>query len=206
MKKLDIVGRRFGHLTAREEASNAEGRTQWRCTCDCGGEKIAKTGNLVTGKTTSCGCLKREAYAKFSKVNITHGKTKTTEFRIWSRMKERCYLKTHIAYDNYGGRGIKVCAKWRNDFEAFLRDVGPRPSMRHTLDRWPDNDGDYKPSNVRWATSKQQARNTSRTKVTSKVHPLIRRDGGTATQKEIAERYGVSQATVSRILSGESWS
>jgi hypothetical protein len=73
-------------------------------------------------------------------------------------MIQRCENANHNAYKRYGGRGIKVCAQWRDDYQAFLRDVGRRPSPQHSLDRI-DNDGHYAPDNVRWATAKQQANN-----------------------------------------------
>lgn len=88
-----------------------------------------------------------------------HGGWSTTEYTIWSQMKQRCYNEKNGGYFKYGGRGIRVCDRWKDSFAAFLEDVGVRPSMAHTLDRFPNNDGNYEIGNVRWATSEQQANN-----------------------------------------------
>ena len=79
------------------------------------------------------------------------------EYRAWEGMKARCYNPNEPAYSRYGGRGVRVCSRWRRSFKAFLSDMGPRPSARHTIDRWPDNDGNYEPTNCRWATRLQQS-------------------------------------------------
>jgi hypothetical protein len=81
------------------------------------------------------------------------------EYRTWDNMKGRCYNEKATGYENYGGRGIKVCSRWRNSFRNFLEDMGPRPSDKHSIDRFPDKDGDYKPGNCRWATRSEQASN-----------------------------------------------
>lgn len=99
---------------------------------------------------------------KFKHGHAGAGK-QSSEYRIWGCMIDRCENENCPAYKDYGGRGIKVCKRWRGSFELFLKDVGSRPSKNHTLDRWPNNDGDYKPSNFRWATRKEQARNTRAT-------------------------------------------
>lgn len=90
----------------------------------------------------------------------THGLSrKIPEYRAWINMKSRCYNSTTTGFDRYGGRGIVVCDAWRESFEAFYQDVGSRPTSRHSLDRWPDPNGNYEPGNVRWATRAQQNRN-----------------------------------------------
>lgn len=94
----------------------------------------------------------------------THGKSKTPEFAAWMNMIDRCRNPRARAYPSYGGRGIRVCRRWRASFEAFLADVGPRPSEKHSIDRHPDNDGDYEPSNVRWATDVEQSINRRSTR------------------------------------------
>lgn len=99
--------------------------------------------------------------SNFKHGQATKGKV-TTEYRIWSCMIDRCENVNTPAYSDYGGRGIKVCERWRNSFESFLSDVGKRPSKNHSLDRL-NNDGNYEPGNFRWATRKEQSRNTRRT-------------------------------------------
>lgn len=94
--------------------------------------------------------------------NLKHGGArvsgKTTEYKIWCAMRERCNRVQSTEFKRYGGRGIRVCERW-NDFANFLADMGPRPSRRHSLDRYPNNDGHYEPDNCRWATSAEQQRN-----------------------------------------------
>lgn len=117
------------------------------------------------------------------------------EYGVWIGMKKRCSNPNQKAYPAYGGRGIKVCDIWRNDFQAFFDDMGPRPSKDHSLDRV-DNDGNYEPSNCRWATRKQQMRNTSR-------NHMITYKGETRTMIEWAEIYKIPLKSVwYRINSG----
>lgn len=108
-------------------------------------------------------------------------------------MKRRCLNPKDEAYENYGGRGISVCRKWATSFETFVRDVGPRPSPKHSLDRYPDNNGDYEPGNVRWATQKEQMRNTRSNRV------LVVK-GVSACVSEWAEKLKVSPAIIDKRL------
>ncbi len=93
----------------------------------------------------------------------TRGRTRSQEYQTWISMNQRCFDPNWDHYDRYGGRGITVCDEWRHDFEAFLAHIGPAPSKRHSIDRWPDKDGNYEPGNVRWASKKEQARNRDTT-------------------------------------------
>ncbi len=118
------------------------------------------TNELKVGKTRSCGCLYRES-RPFA--NRKHGESHSaSEYKTWAHIKYRCYDKNCKAYNLYGGRGIKVCDRWlgENGYENFLQDMGRKPSKIHSLDRHPDINGDYEPLNCRWATPKQQTRNT----------------------------------------------
>lgn len=156
---FDLTGHRFGRLTVqRRDLSAPTGRgtlAKWVCICDCGNNKIVIGRYLRIGITSSCGCLHKE---RLSAMNRTHGKSATPEYHAWHDMGRRCYNHKNQHYKDYGGRGISVCEQWRNSFETFLQDVGLRPTNKHTLDRI-DNDGNYQPGNVRWATQKEQSAN-----------------------------------------------
>lgn len=155
MKLIDITGQRFGRLAVTGIAERRHPHVLWLCRCDCGGTTITEGFNLRNGRTTSCGCLSTERIAK---MNFKDGRTGTALHRIWRGIKNRCRNPKHPDYFRYGGRGIKICDRWLHSFATFRDDVGERPPGM-TIDRWPNNDGDYEPGNVRWATPKQQANN-----------------------------------------------
>jgi hypothetical protein len=157
LRLVDRIGKVYGYLTVIERVPDPERLVSlWLCRCKCGNEVIVKGGNLNSGNTNSCGCLNLQKLSE----RQTHGKTRTTEYRIYHGMIRRCYEVGNPAYPDYGGRGIKVCDRWRGEhgFENFYADMGPRPKGK-TLDRWPNNDGDYELANCRWATKKEQAEN-----------------------------------------------
>lgn len=159
MRKTDITGQRFGRLLVVDVAKNrvtsgGHQQTMWLCTCDCGKEVSVATGSILNGDTKSCGCLHRELSALS---NSTHKMWGTGTYRSWIAMMGRCANKNHHAYPYYGGRGISVCDKWHL-FENFLADMGERPKET-SIDRFPDNNGNYEPGNCRWATMHEQTRN-----------------------------------------------
>ena len=155
MKFADITGQRFGRLSVvRREGSIGAGFAAWKCQCDCGNEVLVDVGRLRAGRTRSCGCLARECAAARKR---THGMTGSRAYKTWVMMIQRCTNPRYPNYKNYGARGITVCQRWRESFEAFLADMGNRPSGL-TLDR-KDNDGHYEPGNCRWADALTQVRN-----------------------------------------------
>lgn len=159
MIQTDEIGLRYGRLVVVDIFPGKSRGRLALCECDCGQKKTAHLGNIKMGKTKSCGCLRSEITR--SRVR-THGEPKNSkEYKAWAGMRERCYSKTHGAYDRYGGRGIVMCDRWFNSFEAFLEDMGRAPSPDLSLDRI-DVNGNYEPSNCRWATDTVQARNTRR--------------------------------------------
>ncbi len=131
------------------------GRVYAICRCTCGVEKHILRFNVLSGHSKSCGCLKTKAHIKRIK---THGKSSTLTYQTWAAMRRRCEDKLHEKYKSYGGLGVKMCERWQS-FENFLGDMGERPSSDHSIDRFPNKDGNYERGNCRWATRQEQARN-----------------------------------------------
>lgn len=156
-KFIDRTGLRYGMLTvvARKEAGPASNgrRVQWVCLCDCGSHCVTTGHALAAGHTTSCGCYQRESTSLRAR---THGKSRSATHNSWRAMKERCLNPANLKFPEYGGRGIKVCERWMK-YEGFAADMGDRPA-KMTLDRINPN-GNYEPSNCRWASAKTQAEN-----------------------------------------------
>lgn len=165
MTRPPVIGERFGRLIVVSEAPrrpktlSGQNPRYWLCRCDCGVENQVTTGCLRSGNTVSCGCWGREARAAArTKHGYTRlGKKRPPEYFVWRAMRERCRQPKNQDYRYYGGRGISICKRW-DDFALFLEDMGPRPSPTHSIDRI-DTNGNYEPSNCRWATPTEQRRN-----------------------------------------------
>lgn len=150
-KFIDLTGQKFNRLTVVKYHGKvgSHNTVAWLCTCDCGKALIVRSGSLKTGKQKSCGCFRKD-------FKMVHGGYKLKAFRIWATMKQRCLNPDATSFKAYGGRGIKVCDRWL-EFENFLVDMGEKPENM-SIDRI-DVNGNYEPSNCRWATAKTQSSN-----------------------------------------------
>lgn len=185
MKRIDISGRRFGRLVTIKYLPDAGRRGGWLCKCDCGSTMTTEGDNLRSGRTKSCGCLMRELTSKRA---TKHGMHKSSEYDCWNAIRSRCNNPKNIGFAHYGGRGIRVCDRWQNDFPAFFADMGKKPSKEHSIERI-DTNGNYEPGNCRWATKFQQANNYRRT------HRLTL-NGVTRGATEWARIIGISAYTI----------
>lgn len=181
----DISGVRFGTLVAESRISQSKNGTwKWSVACDCGQKEVVFITQLTSGMKVCCGTCRNEITRK---QRTTHGMTKTREYQSWKAMKARCYNPEASHYDQYGGRGIKVCDQWKESFEQFLKDMGLRP-VGTSLERI-DCDGDYKPDNCKWATAKEQASNR-------RNNATIDFNGEVLTVAEWSRRAGISTSTL----------
>lgn len=178
MNFVDLTGRKFGTLTVIRRDTDRPG-VRWWCRCACGSERSYGGGNLRGGGSTNCGCQRRRT--------VTHGMSNSREHLSWMHAKRRCFNSRSPQYRHYGGRGITMCDRWANDFSGFYQDMGACPPG-HSLDRI-DVNGNYGPSNCRWADQEIQSNNQRRC-------VYITNNGETLTLAQWARRIGVHYQTI----------
>ena len=197
-KPFDLNGRIFGRLTVLCFAGRNKSKNRtWLCRCECGTELPISSSNLLSGASESCGCLKMEALIKR---NTKHGQSKrvgeSREHAVWCGMRQRCTNPKSRNWNDYGGRGIRVCERW-DSFTNFLADMGPCPD-EYTIER-KDNNGNYEPSNCIWATRKVQARNKRNVR-------LYEFNGESRSIHEWSEITGIHVETLRNRLKRYKWS
>lgn len=183
-RKKDLTNKKFGRLKVISyEGNNKYRKALWLCRCDCGKTKIVLGSSLLNNSTKSCGCYNREKSKKnFLKHNLSYSKL----YKVWQGIKTRCYNNNFIYYCNYGGRGIKMCDEWKNDFVTFYDwalNNGYQEGL--TIDRINNND-DYCPTNCRWTTREEQNNNMRKT-------ILVEYKGKLRTITELANEFGLKR-------------
>jgi DNA-directed RNA polymerase subunit RPC12/RpoP len=185
MKRLEMVGRHFGKWLVLEEVEKRNNKRAFLCRCNCGKEHVVMGDNLRSGDSTRCQSCSSKIKGPKRK---THGLAGTSIYAIWRTIKVRCRIPSYIGFKYYGGRGIDVCERWFDSFEAFLEDMGPRPSSKHQIDRI-NNDGNYEPGNCRWVLPKQQQNN-------KRNNVVIFFNGESRSVAEWAQALGVNESTL----------
>lgn len=196
--KKHITGQRFGRLVVKGDGPHVKNRRTVICICDCGSETTVDPRGLFVGHTKSCGCLQKDTVSKLCSERITHGSTRSVEYNTWCKIKSRCQNPRDTKYPDYGARGITVCERWDSGFEAFLADMGRKPHPSASIDRI-DVNGNYEPSNCRWASPKEQARN-------KRNHRMVEHNGQTMPLSQACELSGVNyRSALYRLNHGQIW-
>jgi hypothetical protein len=192
---IDLTGLRFGRLVVVSRAENIRPKVaRWLCICDCGGHATANGLCLKFGYTKSCGCLINDV---LKDRNTKHGRSKSDTHRIWCGIKTRCNNPNADSYKGYGGRGIKICDKWADSFEAFLVDMGERPSKQHSIERI-DVNGNYEPSNCKWILNKDQTSNM-------RSNVFVTHDGKTLTMAQWERETGIKAYVITDRIRNLGW-
>ncbi len=200
MAAIDLLGQRFGRLEViARNGVNAYGAAMWLCRCDCGNTVTKRGSALRSNHTKSCGCLHDELSSmRITKQNTVHGMSNTRLYEIWIDMKKRCHNINHWAYSRYGERGIAVCKEWQI-FEPFYKwAIANGYSDNLSIDRI-DNDGNYEPSNCRWASRKVQANNKSN-------NVRYKYEDNNYTISELSDMFGISYQTLRSRIENYGWS
>lgn len=195
MKLVDLTGHQYGRLKViKKEGKDKWGGTLWLCKCECGNEKIISSGHLKSGASQSCGCLRID---RTKQALTKHKMCDSRLYRAWHHMKNRCHNPDVDGYNNYGGRGIKVCEEWQDfvPFKEWALANGYDDTL--TLDRI-DVNGNYEPSNCRWVSIKVQANN-------KRNNHLVTYKGMTKTISQWAEEYGIKYGTLLARLTRYNW-
>lgn len=193
MPVKDLSGKKFNYLTVIKQEGfvvrdkGRKGNALWLCRCECGNTTIVDSSKIQSGRKKSCGCMKDSH-------KTTHGMSRTATYQTWENMIQRCTNPNATKFHQHGGRGIAVCQRWLESFANFLADMGEKPDDK-TLDRI-NNDGNYEPSNCKWATKEEQANNT-------RANRYFETSQGVYTMAQIARIVGVTpQSIEERVKAG----
>jgi len=194
-KIIDMTGQKFASITALSVVGKSASRDlKWLFHCECGNQFVANGYYARSGKITTCpDCAKK----RVGLASFKHGQTETPEYAIWSDIKTRCYNSKTKAFKDYGERGIIVCDRWLESFDNFVADMGKRPSKNHSIDR-KDCNGNYEPTNCRWATNIEQGENR-------RSNILITRNGVTKHLAAWAREFGVNKSLVYNRINVLKW-
>lgn len=195
MDRINIEGQRFGRWTVIERDNTITTTVAWRCRCECGVEKTVRSSVLRSGKSKSCGCLRREICVARGKASRKHGMEKSPEYAVYHNAKHRCTNENSKAWEHYGGRGIEFRF---TSFEQFITHIGKRLTAKHCLDRI-NNDGHYEVGNVRWATIEEQ-NNNCRKRGTPGRQRLITHAGKTMNIRQWAAAIGIHENVLTNRL------
>lgn len=197
-KVVDYIGKKIHRLTILEDRGVRKEKPYVLVHCDCDNKTVKEVAFATLFQkipTKSCGCIKLK---NILNSKFKHGLSYSKEHKCWAHMKARCYDKNDIRYPHYGGRGIQVCDPWKNSFEQFLLDMGSAPSLKHSVNR-KNIDADYDPSNCNWATPKEQANNTSKSR-------WITFRGRTQTLAQWADELQIASGTIAARIDMSGWS